>query len=156
MHTAVCVCRQHPSTSCGTLSRWCVFAGSIHPVTRAIHTSATHRLRQVRLQEASQKTKPAQIHFPEATAICLIIGHNVTINHNRIAIYFRYTAIERQSERPPKISRIVSIFRQRNRKLKTASESTEPFNKSLKTVIEMNQANYRPTDSCINTLTSST
>jgi hypothetical protein len=36
--------------------------------------------------EASQKTKPAQNHFPEATAISHIKRHNVTINHNRIAI----------------------------------------------------------------------
>jgi hypothetical protein len=34
---------------------------------------------------------------------------------------------------------IVSIFQQCNRKLKTASESTEPFKPSLKTAIEMNE-----------------
>jgi hypothetical protein len=50
----------------------------------------------------------------------------------------------------------VSIFRQCNRKLKTASESTEPFKPSLKTAIEMNAANYRTIDSRINTLSSST
>jgi hypothetical protein len=33
----------------------------------------------------------------------------------------------------------VSIFQQRNRKLKTASESTKPFKPSLKTAFEMNQ-----------------
>jgi hypothetical protein len=55
--------------------------------------------------EASQKTKPAQNHFSEATAISHIKRHNITINHNRIAIYyFRSIAIERQGERPPKIS----------------------------------------------------
>ncbi len=35
--------------------------------------------------------------------------------------------------------------------MKTASESTEPFNPSLKTAIEMNEANHRPIDSYINT-----
>jgi hypothetical protein len=55
--------------------------------------------------EASHKTKPAQNHFPEATAISHIKRHNVTNNHNRIAIYyFRSIVIERQSEWPPKIS----------------------------------------------------
>ncbi len=49
---------------------------------------------------------------------------------------------------------IVSIFWQCNRKLKTASESTEPFKLSLKTAIEMNEVNYRPIDSRINTLSS--
>jgi hypothetical protein len=38
--------------------------------------------------EASQKTKPAQNHSPEATAISHTKRHNVTINHNRIAIYY--------------------------------------------------------------------
>jgi hypothetical protein len=54
--------------------------------------------------EASEKTKSAQNHFPEATAIGHIKRHNVTINQNRIEIYcFRSIAIERQSERPSKI-----------------------------------------------------
>jgi hypothetical protein len=44
---------------------------------------------------------------------------------------------------------MVSIFRQCNRKLKTASESTEPFKLSIKTAIEMNEVNYRPIDSRI-------
>jgi hypothetical protein len=90
--------------------------------------------------EASQKTKPAQNHFPEATAIRHIKRHNVTISHNRIAIYyfisigierrhnriaiyyFRSIGIERQSGRHPKISTSFKMFRQCNRKLKTASE----------------------------------
>ena len=73
-------------------------------------------------------------------------------NHNRIAIYyFRSIEIEKQSERPPKISKSFSIFRQCNRKLKTASESPEPFKPSLRMTIEMNEVNYRPIDSCINT-----
>jgi hypothetical protein len=40
--------------------------------------------------------------------------------------------------------------------LKTTSQSTEPFKPSLKTAIEMNKANYKPIDSRINTLSSST
>jgi hypothetical protein len=60
---------------------------------------------QLTPSEASQKTKPAQNHFPEATAISHIRRHNVTFNHDRIAIYyFRSIAIEKQSERAPKIS----------------------------------------------------
>jgi hypothetical protein len=55
--------------------------------------------------EASQKTKPAQNRFPEATAISHIKRHNVTINGTRNAIYhFRSIAIKKQSECPPKIS----------------------------------------------------
>jgi hypothetical protein len=55
--------------------------------------------------EASQRTKPAQNHFPDATAIRHIKRHKVAINRNRIATYyFRSIAIETQSERPPKIS----------------------------------------------------
>jgi hypothetical protein len=55
--------------------------------------------------EASQKTKPAQNRFPEATAISHIKRHNVMINSNRNAIYhFRSIAIKTQSECPPKIS----------------------------------------------------
>jgi hypothetical protein len=55
--------------------------------------------------EASQKTKPAQNHFSDATAISHIKRHKLAINHNRIAIYyFRSIVIETQSERPPKIS----------------------------------------------------
>jgi hypothetical protein len=57
--------------------------------------------------EASQRTKPAQKHFPDATAISHVKRHNVAINRNRIAISgypFRSIAIETQSERPPKIS----------------------------------------------------
>jgi len=55
--------------------------------------------------EASLRTKPAQNHFADATAISHIKRHNVAINRNRIAIYFfRSMAIEKQSERPPKIS----------------------------------------------------
>jgi hypothetical protein len=51
--------------------------------------------------EASQKTKPAQNRFPEATAISHIKRHNVTINRNRNAIYhFRSIAIMTQSECP--------------------------------------------------------
>jgi Cu/Ag efflux pump CusA len=54
--------------------------------------------------EASQKTKPAQNRFPEATTISHIKRHNVTINRNRNAIYhFRSIAIKIQSE-CPKIS----------------------------------------------------
>jgi hypothetical protein len=49
--------------------------------------------------EASQRTKPAKNHFPDATAISHIKGHNVAINCNRIAIYyFSSIAIETQSE----------------------------------------------------------
>ncbi len=81
--------------------------------------------------EVSQRPKPAQNHFPDATAI------------------------SQQSERPEKFD-IVSIFWQYNRKLKTASEETETFEPSLKTAIEMNEVNYRPIDSRINTLSSST
>ncbi len=54
---------------------------------------------------------------------------------------------------------VVSIFRQRierNAKLTTASESTEPFKPSLTTAIEMNETKCRPIDSCINTLRPST
>jgi hypothetical protein len=55
--------------------------------------------------KASQRTKPAQNHFPDATAISHVKRHNVTINRNRIAIYyFRSIAIKTQSERPLKIS----------------------------------------------------
>jgi hypothetical protein len=51
-----------------------------------------------------QKAKSAQNRFPEATAISHIKRQTVTINHNRIAIYyFRSIAIKRQSERRPKI-----------------------------------------------------
>ena len=57
---------------------------------------------------------------------------------------------------PPEDFDTVSIFRQCNRKLKSASESTEPFKPSLKTAIEMNEVNYRPIDSFINILSSST
>jgi hypothetical protein len=53
--------------------------------------------------EASQRTKPAQNHFPDATAISHVKRHNVAINRNRIAI-LRFIAIETHSERPPKIS----------------------------------------------------
>ncbi len=54
---------------------------------------------------ASQRIKPGQNHFPDATAISHIKRHKVAINRNRIAIYyFRSIAIETQSERPPKIS----------------------------------------------------
>jgi hypothetical protein len=107
--------------------------------------------------EASQKIKPAQNRFPEATAISRIKRHNVTINRIRNAIYnFRSIVIKTQSECPPKISTPFQFSRQCNRKLKTASESTEPFKPSFKTAIEMNEINYRPIDSCINTLSSST
>jgi hypothetical protein len=55
--------------------------------------------------EASQRTKPAQNHFPDATATSHVKIHNVAINHNRIAIYyFRSIPIDTQSERPLKIS----------------------------------------------------
>jgi hypothetical protein len=55
--------------------------------------------------EASQRTKPGQNHFSDATAINQIKRHNVAINCNRNAIYyFRSITIETQSERPPKIS----------------------------------------------------
>jgi hypothetical protein len=55
--------------------------------------------------EASQRNKPAQNHFPDATAISHVKRHNVAINRNRIAIYyFRSIAIETQSERPLNIS----------------------------------------------------
>jgi hypothetical protein len=46
--------------------------------------------------EAPQRTKPAQNHFPDATAISHVKRHNVAINSNRIEIYyFRSIAIER-------------------------------------------------------------
>ncbi len=106
--------------------------------------------------EESQKTKPAQNHFPEATAIRHIKRHNVLINHNRIEIYYLISiTIERQSERPEEFD-IVSIFRKCNRNLKTASGSTETFKPSLKTAIEMNEEENRPIDSWINKLSSST
>jgi hypothetical protein len=55
--------------------------------------------------EASQRTKPAQNHFTDATAISHVKTHNVAISHKRIAIYyFRSIAIETQSEWPLKIS----------------------------------------------------
>jgi hypothetical protein len=55
--------------------------------------------------EAYQRTKTAQNHFPDATAISHVKRHNVGINLNRIAIYyFRSIAIETQSERPLQIS----------------------------------------------------
>jgi hypothetical protein len=55
--------------------------------------------------EASQRTKPAQSYSPDATAISHVKRHNVTINRNRIAIYYFISiAIKTQSERPPKIS----------------------------------------------------
>ncbi len=55
--------------------------------------------------EASQRTKPAQNHFLDATAIIHVKRLNVAINRNRIAIYhLRSIAIETQSERPLKIS----------------------------------------------------
>jgi hypothetical protein len=55
--------------------------------------------------EASQRSKPAQNHFPDATAIRHVKRHSVAINRNRIAIYyFSSIAIETQSERPSKIS----------------------------------------------------
>ncbi len=107
--------------------------------------------------QASQKTKPAQNRFPEATTISHIIRHNVTFNCNRNAIsHFRSITIKTQSECPPEDFDTVSSFRQCNRKLKTASESTKPFKPSLKTAIEMNEVNYRPIASCVNTLSSST
>ncbi len=78
------------------------------------------------------------------------------INRNRNAIYhFRSIAIKTQRVRPEDFD-TASIFRHCNGKLKTASESTEPSKPSLKTAIEMNEVNYRPIDSCINTLSSST
>jgi hypothetical protein len=56
--------------------------------------------------EASQKTKPAQNRFPEATAISHIKRHNVKINRNRNATYTSDPSQSRQkSESPPKISR---------------------------------------------------
>jgi hypothetical protein len=100
--------------------------------------------------EASQKTKPAQNRFQEATAISHIKRHNVTINRNRNAIHhFRFIAIKKQSAED---FDTVLIFRQCNRKLKSASESTGPFKLSLKTTFEMNEVNYRPIDSCVNTV----
>ena len=48
-----------------------------------------------------------------------------------------------------------SILQECNRKSKTASESPEPFKPSLKMRIEMNEVNYKPIDSCINTQSSS-
>ncbi len=60
--------------------------------------------------EASQRAKPTQNHFPDATAISHVTRHNVAINSNRIAIYyFRSIAIETESERPPKDFDSVSI-----------------------------------------------
>jgi hypothetical protein len=54
--------------------------------------------------EASQRTKPAQNHFPDATAISHVKRHNVAINRNKIAIYyFRSITIETQSGLPVKI-----------------------------------------------------
>ena len=54
---------------------------------------------QLTPSEASLRTKPAQNHFADATAISHIKRHNVAINRNRIAIYyFRSIAIETQSE----------------------------------------------------------
>ena len=50
--------------------------------------------------------------------------------------YFRSIEIEKQSELPPKISKLFSILQQCNRKSKTASESPEPFKPSLKMTIE--------------------
>lgn len=77
-------------------------------------------------------------------------------NHNRFAIYDNGSIeIEKQSKWPPKISKSFSILQQCNRNSKTASESSEPFKPSLKMVIEMNEVNYKPIDSCINTLNSS-
>ncbi len=57
------------------------------------------------LVQVKRLKRPIQPRTIEATAISHIKRHNVTISHNRIAIYyFRSIAIERQSERPPKIS----------------------------------------------------
>jgi hypothetical protein len=54
--------------------------------------------------EASKKTKPAHNYVPEATVISHVKRHNVTIDHNKIEIYYlRSITIEKQSERPPKI-----------------------------------------------------
>ena len=69
-----------------------------------------------------------------------------------IAIHdFGSIEIEKQSERPPKTSKSFSILQQCNRKSKTASESPEPFDPSLKITIEKNKVNYKPIDRCINT-----
>ncbi len=69
-----------------------------------------------------------------------------------IAIHdFGSIEIEKQSELPPKISKSFSILQQCNRKSKAASESPEPFKPSLKMTTEMNEVNYKPIDSCINT-----
>ena len=77
-------------------------------------------------------------------------------NHNRFAIYdIGSIEIEKQSKWPPKISKSFSILQQCNRNSKTASESPEPFKPSLKMAMEMNEVNYKPIDSCINTLNSS-
>ncbi len=71
--------------------------------------------------EASQKTKPAQNRFPEATAISHIKRHNATINSNRNTIFhFRSIAIKTQSECFPKISTPFQLLpttsKSRNRK----------------------------------------
>jgi hypothetical protein len=62
--------------------------------------------------EASQRTKPAQNRFSDATAISQHVKrHNIAINHNRIAIYyFRSIAIETQSERPSNISTLFQFY----------------------------------------------
>jgi hypothetical protein len=49
--------------------------------------------------EASQRTKPAQKIFPDATAMSHVERHNVAINRNRIAIYyFRSIAVHKYRE----------------------------------------------------------
>ena len=55
----------------------------------------------------------------------------------------------------PEDFEIVSILQQCNRNSKTASESPEPIKPSFKMTIDMNEVNYKPIDSCINTLNSS-
>ena len=70
--------------------------------------------------------------------------------------YFESIAIERQSERPPKISTLFQFSGSEIGALKQRQNPQSHSNPVSKTAIEMNKVKYRPIDSCINTLTSST
>jgi hypothetical protein len=90
----------------------------------------------------------AAIHFPDPP--------NEKSNHNRIVIYYvRSIAIERQSERPRRFRHCFN-FQAVQQKIEDSIRIYRTTQTQLKTAIEMNEKIYRPIDSCINTLSSST
>ncbi len=75
--------------------------------------------------------------------------------YNRIEIYhYRFTEIERQSDQPPKISTSIQ-FSSSAIEIENNIRIPITFQPSLKMTIKMNEVNYRPIDSCTDTLSSS-